>query len=227
MQETTNKIERDFFIGLAVLILVAVIFIIAHYSNHTQAEPQTFSLPVPYTTQAPSGDWFGNEDCEEASVTMANAYLTGNTSTVLPVADASKAINDLVSWEQQNFGYNANTGAEQTAKFAQSVDKLHTEIVDNYTEDQLKQALLNHKVILLMLNAEGLHNPNYGNNAPTYHVVVIYGYDGDAFIIHDPGTETGQSNKYTFTQLQASGADWNNTTNKINPTRKVALLLSK
>lgn len=223
---------RNVIVIAGVLIAIAVTIIVAHYSSPSATsaevpEPAAFSLPVPYTTQAPTGDWLGNEDCEEASITMANAYLTGDTTEVLPTDAASTAIDNLVEWEQQNFGYNANTGAEQTATIAESVDKLNVQIVDNYTEDQMKQALLNHKVILLMVNAQELHNPNYGEDAPTYHVVVVYGYDGGAFLIHDPGTETGESNKYTYAELYAAGADWNNTTNTLNPSRKVALFLSK
>ncbi len=221
---------RNLSIVLGIIMLIAIGVILHHYSpdSGTSAnEPQTFSLPVPYTTQAPTEDWAGNEDCEEASIVMANAYLTGNTSETLPAADAAKAINDLVTWEQQNFGYNANTGAEQTAKIAEGVDHLKTQIIDNYTEDDLKQALLAKKVVLLMINAQGLHNPNYGENAPTYHVIVVYGYDGNAFIIHDPGTNTGESNKYTFAELLAAGSDWNNVTNTITAQRKVALILSK
>src|SRR5687767_2969126 len=43
--------------------------------------PGTLSLPVPFTPQAPTGNWdtIHNEACEEASAIMANAYFSGMT----------------------------------------------------------------------------------------------------------------------------------------------------
>src|SRR5579863_5518926 len=72
--------------------------------------PPTLILQVPFSTQAPDDSWSRNEDCEETSITMANAYLTGSTEDKLPPAAAQNAINNLKAWENANLGYNANTG---------------------------------------------------------------------------------------------------------------------
>lgn len=211
---------------VVVLLIAGGIFAVRAATGQSKI-PAAVSLPIPFTTQAPSGDWVGNENCEETSVIMANAYLTGNTAATISPTDATTAINNVVQWENTNIKTNANTGAADTAKMAEGVEGIKAKVINNYTELQLKQALAKKEVVLLPIDATKLNNPNYAQPPPTYHMVVLRGYSGDTFYINDPGLNQGDNNAYSFATLEAAGADWNNATNSMDLNAKPAIVLSK
>lgn len=188
---------------------------------------QNLILQVPFSAQAPTNNWARNEDCEETSITMANAFLTGTTEDKLPASAAQNAINNLKMWKEANLGYNINTGVEATTKMAEGAFGLKIKQLPNFTIDELKQALINKHPILLPINARMLGNKQYENDGPTYHIIVIRGFKGNTFIVNDPGTNNGDGNLYSFTVLQKASADWNNITKTMDPTRKIALVISK
>jgi hypothetical protein len=189
--------------------------------------PTTVILQVPFSAQAPTNDWSRNEDCEETSITMANAFVGGNTQDRLPPAATQNAIDNLKIWEQANLGYNANTGVDATTQMAEGAFNLKITQIPNFTEDDLKNALLNNHPILLPINAKLLQSPQYANGGPTYHMIVLRGFKGDTFIVNDPGTDNGDGNEYPFSVLKNASADWNNATKSIDSTRKFALVVSK
>ena len=188
--------------------------------------PATIILQVPFSAQAPTNDWSRNEDCEETSLTMANAFLTGTTQDKLPAAAAQNAIDNLKIWEQKNLGYNANTGVDATTLMAEGAFGLKITQVQNFTEADLKTAITNKYPILLPINAKLLGNNQYKNGGPLYHMIVIRGFKGDTFIVNDPGTDGGDGNEYSFAILQKASADWNNAAKSIDSTRKFALIVS-
>jgi hypothetical protein len=215
-------------LGLGIIfvaIAVAVIYIFR--VPIPKPLPASVILAVPFSSQAPNGDWSRNEDCEETSITMANAFLTGTTEDKLPAAAAQNAIDNLKKWEQENLGYNANTGVDATREMAIGAFDLKITPIQNFTEDDLKYALNNNQPILLPINAKLLPDTHYVNGGPLYHMIVIRGYKGDTFIVNDPGTTDGDGNEYTFSVLLNASADWNEATKSIDPTRKFALIVSK
>jgi len=208
----------------AAVIVCAVIAVV--FFNSKKA-PASLILQVPFTAQAPTNNWSRNEDCEETSVTMANAYLNGQTGDRMSATDAQKAINELKSWEQVNTGYNANTGADATMHMAQGAFGILVTQIKDYTEQDLKNELAKNHVILLPINARKLGNPKYQDNGPLYHMIVVRGYNSKEFIVNDPGTDSGDGNVYTFATLKNASADWDNVAQAMDPNRKVALILSK
>ncbi|HTL39799.1 MAG TPA: C39 family peptidase [Methylomirabilota bacterium] len=213
----------DFTSVVGIVLVIGILSII--FSN--QKMPSALILPVPFTAQAPTNLWDRNEDCEEASITMATAFLNGQTQDKISASDALKAINQLKNWEEVNIGYNANTGADATTAMAKGAFGLKVKQIKDYTEEDLKQALNQHQVILLPINAKHLGNPAYHTNGPLYHMIVVRGYRDDTFIINDPGTNSGDGNEYTFATLKNASADWDQTAKAMDPTRKIALILSK
>lgn len=190
--------------------------------------PNTFSLPIPFTPQAPTANWdeLHNEACEEAAAIMANAYLTGDTETKIPPATVEAQITTLTNWEQQTFGYYLDTTAAETAQMIQGVYGLHAQILNGYTEDDIKQALLNHEVVIIPEDGQDLDNPNYRTPGPIYHMLVVRGFSGDTIITNDSGTRNGLNYPYSFETIYDSGADWDHTTNNIVPAH-VAIIVSK
>ena len=138
---------------LAVIILGAIFFLTKKPTNQA---PSSFILQVPFSAQAPTDNWNRNEDCEEASITMANAFLTGNTQNELPPGPAQEAINNLRKWEAVNLGYNADTGADATTRMAQGAFGLTIKQISNFTKEDLKTELTNNHPILLPINAKFL-----------------------------------------------------------------------
>ncbi len=208
--------------GLIVVALVLVWFFID--SNRVKAE---VNLPIPFTTQAPNNNWDRNLDCEETSIAMAMAFLNGQTNERMSVSDAQNAIAQLKTWEQANIGYNADTGAIETTKMAEGAFKLKVKQINNYTEKDLKKALSKGHPVLLPINARQLGNPKYQDTGPFYHMFVVRGYNAQGFIVNDPGTESGLGNIYTFETLKNAAADWNHAKQAMEPSSKIALVLSK
>ena len=187
----------------------------------------SFSLPVPFTTQAPTGKWDNNENCEEASAIMANAYLTGYTADELTVSSTQESINILVKWEQEHFGHTDNNGADEIAQMIEGVFHLKTAQLKNFTSDDLKRELLQHHVLILPISMKLLGNPQYPNNGQTYHVVVIRGFSLAGFRVNDPGLSSGKNNLYSFETLFRAAADWDSVNRALIGDRKVVISVWK
>lgn len=193
----------------------------------TKNIPTSFILAVPFSAQAPSNNWTRNEDCEETSLAMVNAFLNGNTKENISALPAQTTIDNLKKWEEKNLGYNADTGANTTTRMAQDALGLKIKQIPNYTALDLKKELLKGHPILLPINAKLLGIAQYLEDGPTYHMIVIRGFRGDIFIVNDPGTNNGEGNEYAFSVLQKASADWDNALQKMDSTRKIALIVSK
>jgi hypothetical protein len=191
--------------------------------------PSLLNLPIPFTSQAPTGNWdtVHNEDCEEAVSVMANAYLTGNTSQTIAAAQVDSEMNNLNSWEDSAFGYHLDTTAEETAQMIEGVYGLQTKVVENYTAQDIKDQINLHHVVILPVNGQEIGNPNYRQPGPIYHMLVIRGYTSTDLITNDSGTRRGQNYPYTFNTLYNAGANWDHSTNTIDQTKKVIIIVWK
>lgn len=190
--------------------------------------PERFSLNIPFTAQAPTGNWdkLHNEGCEEASAIMASAYLKGDKRDKLPAGEVEKSIAMLVDWEQQNLGYFLDTTAVETASMIRSVYQLEAEVVRDYSESDIKKALLANKVVILPVNGRIIGNPNYKQPGPIYHMLVVRGYTATKIVTNDPGTRNGKNYMYLFSTLKNAAADWNHDINTITP-KPVMIVVSK
>jgi hypothetical protein len=215
-----------FYAGLAFVLLAGAGLYVFKIVT-PKSIPKTVVLQVPFSAQAPTDNWSRNEDCEETSIAMVYAFLIGNIENKLPEVATQEAIDNLKKWEQTNLGYNADTGADATTKMAESALGLKIRQIQNYTEADLKTELINEHPILLPINAKLLGSPQYLNDGPTYHMIVVRGFKDSTFIVNDPGTNNGNGNEYSFSILQKASADWDNTTKTMDPNRKFALVVSK
>lgn len=195
----------------------------------TSSQPSVLNLPIPFTSQAPTADWdlVHNEDCEEAVSVMANAYLTGNTAVVLPAAQVETEMSNLNNWEDAHFGYHLDTTAAETAQMISAVYGLKATVQNGYTLQDIKDQLNLHHVVILPEDGQLLGNPNYKTPGPIYHMLVIRGYTQSGLITNDSGTRRGQNYPYTFQTLYNAGADWDHSTNTIDPSKKMMIIVSK
>jgi Peptidase_C39 like family len=198
-------------------------------TSTTTPQPNILNLPIPFTSQAPTGNWdlVHNEDCEEASSLMANAYLTGNTNTTLPAAEVETQMNNLNAWEDSHLGYHLDTTAEETAQMIEGFYGLQAKVYGDYTLQDIKDQLNLHHVVILPVNGQIIGNPNYTAPGPIYHMLVVRGYTSSGLITNDSGTRRGLNYPYNFETLHNAGADWDHNTNTIDQNKKVMIVVSK
>lgn len=198
-------------------------------ATSTPAPPSVLNLPIPFTSQAPTGNWdlVHNQDCEEATAVMSNAYLSGNTSATLPAAQVDAEMTSLNNWEDSHFGYHLDTTVAETAQMIEGFYGLKTTVQEDYTFQDIKDQINLHHVVILPVNGQIIGNPNYTQPGPIYHMLVVRGYTATGLITNDSGTRRGQNYPYTFDILHNAGADWDHNTNTIDQSKKVMIVVWK
>ncbi len=174
------------------------------------AIPAQVNLDVPFTSQAPYGDWNMpyQEACEEASMTMVDRFYRGFSGTIAP-SDAKKIIDSIVEFEQKTIGGYKDTSAQQTADIMKGYFGYTDVRVVPYSELNMRRALANGFPVIVPADGKVLPNPNFRNGGPPYHMIVVKGYLGDRWITNDPGTRNGKDFTYTFAELANAAHDWN------------------
>jgi len=198
-------------------------------TNPTTPPTGGLLLKVPFTPQAPTGNWdeLHNEACEEASAIMADAYFSGDTRTKIPATEVEAQITALTNWEQSRFGYFLDTTVAETAEMIRSFYNLNAVVVENYTEKDIKDALNANKIVITSVNGRLIGNPYYKQPGPIYHMLVVRGYTATQLITNDPGTRNGENYKYSFATLKNAPADWNHATNTIDENKSLMIVVSK
>lgn len=189
--------------------------------------PKELKLTVPFTSQAPTANWdeLHNEACEEASLIMANAYFNGITS--LPPATVEKEIDKMTEYQKKEFGYYLSINTPEFAKMTEDVYGLKAEI-KTFSEQTIKQALANDKLVIYPAMGQMLGNPNFTGEGPIYHMLVITGYDDDGnYITNDPGTRKGLNYKYSFSTLEDAAGNWVHSAHAVDTTDKRIIIVSK
>ncbi len=192
-------------------------------SQAPRALPAAVFIPgVPFTAQAPRGDWslpFG-EACEEASVLMAVAWARG--AGALSPLQAEREILGQVAFEDYAFGYHFDTSLAQTIKlFTRYYDYPNVALAYDIKPGDIKRELSRGNIVLVPIAGALLANPYYAS-PPPYHMVVVRGYDDVAgeFIVNDPGTRHGASFRYPSARLWAAVHDWTGSDATISSGRK-------
>jgi hypothetical protein len=195
-------------------------------TNPIVSIPPTFQVEVPFTSQAPTANWdkLHNEACEEASVIMAWAYFN-NITPLLP-AVVEPEIDKLTNWQQNNYGYYLSITTPETARMASEVYGLKTAITP-ISEQIIKQALIEQKLVILPAQGQLLNNPNFTLPGPLYHMLVITGWDSTHFITNDPGTRKGAKYKYTYDTLYRAAGNYSHLTKLVNTDEKQIIIISK
>lgn len=190
--------------------------------NTQNPSPKTLLLSVPFTPQAPTANWdtIHNEDCEEASAIMANAYYNGPHDIKLDSAYVEGQLTKLTDWEMQAFGYNLDVTSEETVKMIEANYGLNTKILYSFTEQDIKKELAQNHLVLIPENGQLIGNPNYKRPGPKYHMLVIRGYTSTSIITNDPGTHNGLNYAYSFDTLYNANGDWDHQNNKVDLTKK-------
>ncbi|MBI2122241.1 MAG: C39 family peptidase [Candidatus Sungbacteria bacterium] len=168
-------------------------------------------LPVPFTVQAPFGNWSSpwQDFCEEASVVMVAHYLWKLPLTP-KFADAEMQL--IKTYETYVFGRYKDTSAEETTQILRNLYgfKEARVLYDPRLAD-IKRELSGGNPLIVPVAGRLLGNPYFRPPGPLYHMLVIKGFDDarEVFITNDPGTRRGENLEYPQKKLFEAIHDWN------------------
>lgn len=172
--------------------------------------PAEFNLAVPFTAQAPYGDWNlpYKEACEEASVAMVDAFYKGRKFNK---ASATTEILGLVEWETKNLGHWEDTNAEETARILRErYGYKNVRVVYDPTIEMIKREVVQGRPVILPAAGRLLGNRFFRQPGPVYHMLLVRGWTKNGLIItNDPGTKRGEGYLYKPEVLMNAVHDWN------------------
>ncbi len=177
------------------------------------AEPaETLNIEIPFFSQAPHGNWDypWQEACEEASILLvANAYQSMNLNT----DTFNQELLTIVDWEKDYFGAYEHTSVAQTMEMIDKLYGLETKVHENPTFEDIQKILADGHLIVAPFAGKLLGNPFFKNGGPTYHMLVIKGYDADKMqiVTHDVGTSHGSNYVYSWSVIENALHDWHDT----------------
>ena len=199
-------------------------------NNPTAVLLEKVFLPAPFTPQAPTANWdeLHNEACEEAVAIMAGSYFSSSTQANLAPDTVETELAKLTAWQDKTFGYHLDTTSAETARMMGAVYGLHTRLLDNFTEQDIKLALSAGKLVAISENGRRLNNPYYKQPGPVHHMLLLKGYGpGGNFITNDSGTKRGLNYPYDFQTLYAAAADWSHPAGTVDDSKKIAIEIWK
>ncbi|MCC7523052.1 C39 family peptidase [Candidatus Uhrbacteria bacterium] len=173
--------------------------------------PAEINLSVPFLLQAPKQNWVQpfEDACEEASLIMVDAYYDGRKTNFTP-DEGVEAILDVVSYEDETYGYNKDTTSEDVMNTAKNFYGRKNVSIEPATEANIKAALAKGYPVIVPAHGKSLLNPNFRNGGPEYHMLVIKGYLKDGrWITNDPGTRMGHDYIYPKQRLLDAIHDFN------------------
>jgi hypothetical protein len=168
-------------------------------------------LPIPFTSQAPFGDWADMRQeagCEEASLLMVIHWITGNKLTADIVL---KEILAMSAYETKNFGEYRDTSLADTLKlFNEYFGYNNASVKYDITVNDIKNAIDNNEAVIVPVNGQILDNPYFTPPGPPIHQLVIIGYDDASkeFITNEPGTRHGANFRYSYSNMLSAIGDY-------------------
>jgi hypothetical protein len=171
--------------------------------------PERLLLQVPYTTQAPAGNWAQRQHtCEEANLTMLSAYWQRDPSVVIDPHAADTTISALVSWQVQQWGSKNDLTDTRLGELAKQYYGYGYMLVPNTPQAVREQIAAGHPLIA-GVRTHGLGNPNYPGYSSHFeeqgwsvsHYVLVIGYDTDGVWLNDPGITKGRGYHISWAQL--------------------------
>ena len=185
--------------------------------------PGKASILVPFTVQAPLGDWGApyQEACEEASIIMMDYYLR---NAPLEPDQANREILQLVQWEEAHH-YKYDVSILELKNIVEEYYKYPTRIVEDVTKESIMYEIANGNPVVVPVAGRNLNNPYFSGDGPWYHMLIITGYDGKFFITNDPGTRHGLDYKYKMDLLVDAIHDWTGVKQDIESGQKRMLII--
>jgi hypothetical protein len=166
--------------------------------------PDHVLLQVPFTTQAPLGNWAQHqESCEAATLTMLVAYWRHDLSVVIDPQTADASIHQIDAWKTQLDLNDAMLGdlAQQHFGFGYRVVPNDPKVI----AEQIAAG----RPLIAEVRTHGLGNGHYPGYYSHYeqsgwsvpHFVLIIGYDSTGVWLNDAGISWGRGYHISYAQL--------------------------
>lgn len=187
--------------------------------------PNSVSLDVPFTSQAPFENWDHpfNEACEEASLIMVKYYIDNKN---LSKAAANGDIIEIVQWQENN-GFAVDVSTDELVTIAREYYSMNAKTYkgDQVSIENIEALLANDYPVIIPAAGRMLGNQYFSGAGPPYHMLVITGYDNNYFYTNDPGTKRGEEYRYTKDVIMNAIHDWNGSIDTITSGPKSMLIL--
>jgi hypothetical protein len=180
--------KRFFLLGLTALSGGFFLVPRATAGDLNSGLPQSVLLNVPFTTQAPLGEWNDprqRDGCEEASIKMGMMWAAGAAA---PPEEVRRDIINLSEYEKIVHGFFEDTSAADTAQLMHSYYNYQkVSVTQNISTADIKAQVAAGNLVITPLNTRNLKNKIY-RRGPVRHMVVVTGYDNQSgqIIINDP-----------------------------------------
>lgn len=197
--------------------LISLLFILVAFIFTVPVHAAAYvNLPVPFTAEAPLGKWIDQwfNGCEEASVVMVDQYYLGNKT--LSSSDAATAMTRLFAWEDNNFGYNTDANATETARMINEYSSYKAVIKRHPTLGDIKAELEAGHPVIAPIDGIAFYHKKYGMG---YHMLVIKGYDqvNQEFIVNDDGSNShGRDYRVSYQDMMSALNDYDHATQKLS-----------
>ncbi|MHB8508840.1 MAG: C39 family peptidase [Candidatus Dormibacteria bacterium] len=164
------------------------------------AIPASALLSVPYSVQAPYGNWKVHEEsCEEDALMMYHDFLIGDSRADIPPAEADQQLRALKAWQVQNWGAERDLTIARIGELAAAYWGLHPQVLAA-TEETIRTAIAGGHPVILPVMTHSLQNPNYGPKT-VYHVLVLKGFNAGGVVANDGGVKEGKNWFYAWPVL--------------------------
>lgn len=178
------------------------IFLLTTWGQIKAAQPDKLLLNVPFTSQAPLGEWQDarqQDGCEEAAVAMAMAWVGGEKN--ISKKDWRLRILILSGFENKKYGEYRDVALRDMVAwlFNDYFNYRTVEVKAVEKAGDILGELEKGRVVLTPMNGRALKNPNFTGAGPERHMILIKGYDyrTKEFITNDPGTRNGENYRYS------------------------------
>ena len=168
--------------------------------------PTNVNLPMQFYSQAPFGDWGDpyQNACEEMSVLLTHAFLTGRTYTAEEIDAAVVRLTEFVA----NSGYEESMPLAAVQSIAHDYFNARSFIIENPSVADIEKSIQAGYPVIAPLAGRNLNNPYFTGEGPWYHMLVISGYNETEFITQEVGINSGANYAYKKTTIMQNLHDY-------------------
>lgn len=198
---------------VAVDLLGGIGFSAAIFSSFFPTPLRAAGISVPFVLQAPHSKWVQpyEDACEEAVMVMLDAFVKGDTRDRLPADEADRRILQIVALEREVLGYDRNTSVATMIRLINEYFPFDAYAVRNPSVEQIKDEIDAGLPVVIPAWGKTLKkaNPYFLQPGPTYHTILITGYDDakQQFITQEPGVGRGRNFRYPYKTVIDGMAD--------------------
>lgn len=198
--------------NLKIKIVIFLFLIFPAVACADNLKEKTIWQEVPFTSQAPNGNWQDERQqdaCEETAALMAVKWARGEK---IDRQKIEKEIIAIAEFEKKKYKNFKDTSAFDTAEriIKGYYGYKNIEVRENITASDIVNELVKNNLVIIPTNGRKLKNPYYTYPGPERHNLLIIGYDFSKkeFITNDPGTRRGKNYKYNEKIIEKAMRDY-------------------